>query len=149
MMPPFRLTAQQPSEMNEQISLATWLDVRKIQYCHVPNGGKRDLITGARLKRSGVKKGVPDILVFDRPPVYPGKVGTALELKRRSAGTVSPEQREWLQALDERGWIVAICKGWNEAVAFLESAGYGKADSTSGIARVRAVLGSSRLVNGE
>ena len=39
---------------------------RKTVWFHVPNGGKRDKITAARLKQMGVRSGVADIIVLSR-----------------------------------------------------------------------------------
>lgn len=55
----------------------------------VPNGGKRSAITGAILKRQGVKAGVPDICIVQRDGVM-----AFLELKT-SKGTLSPAQKEF------------------------------------------------------
>ena len=123
-MPPFKLTRQMPTEDTEQVNLAKWLDSHKFRWCHVPNGGHRDKITGARLKAAGVKKGVPDILIFDQPPLHPGKIGVALELKRKDGGVLAPHQEEWLEALSERGWFTAVCNGWEAAVKLLTGAGF-------------------------
>ena len=43
---------------------------------HVPNGGNRDAITGAKMKMMGARKGVADIVIN----WFPGKVGY-IELK--------------------------------------------------------------------
>jgi len=52
-----------------QVAVAAFLDValpRSVRAIHVPNGGKRDAKTGARLKREGVKAGVADFVIFMR-----------------------------------------------------------------------------------
>jgi hypothetical protein len=41
-----------PTEYEEQIKLAEYLDMKNYLWCHVPNGGNRNAITGAKLKRS-------------------------------------------------------------------------------------------------
>lgn len=121
---PFRLTSPVPKEDDEQAALARWLDLRRVRWCHVPNGGDRDVRVAARLKSHGVKRGVPDVLVFDPPPAAPGTVGGAVELKRRSGGTVSWEQTEWLAHLEKQGWAVKIARGFEEAISFLQGLGY-------------------------
>lgn len=149
-MPPFRLTPQQPTEDAEQILLARWLDTRRIRFCHVPNGGARDKITGARLKAAGVKRGVPDLLIFDRPPKHPDLCGAAIELKRRDGGVLSSEQVDWLEALAERGWLAACCRGWEHAVEVLQAAGYGiRGGHRTESPRVAAVLGFGQAGGGD
>ena len=57
-----------PTESQEQKSLFKWWRVYSrhaphlVMY-HIPNGGRRDAITGARLKAEGVVAGVPDIFL--------------------------------------------------------------------------------------
>ena len=115
-----------PPEEAEQLALVQWLELHKIKYTHVPNEGKHKVQYRAKQKRLGVKPGIPDLLIFDRPPACPDNVGAAIELKRRKGGTVSSEQTAWLTILQERGWAVAVCKGATEAIEFLESLGYGR-----------------------
>ena len=115
-----------PTEEQEQLALVQWLELHKIRYTHVPNEGKHKVQYRAKQKRLGVKPGVPDILIFDRPPRYPENVGVAIELKRRKGGRVTPEQTVWLEHLKARGWAVAVCRGAMEAIEFLESLGYGR-----------------------
>ena len=117
-----------PSEDWEQRMLAEYLDVLfrdgSVKWAHVPNGGARDKVTAAKLKGHGVKRGVPDVLIFGPPPLYPSSPGAAIELKRREGGTTSPEQREWLEHLENHGWCCAVCKGWEEAREFLAGLGW-------------------------
>ena len=77
----------------------------------VPNGGKRDAITAARLKAEGVKSGVPDVCW----PVPFGRfAGLYIELKI-AGGQVSSSQEEWHRNLREVGHAVAVCYGWRAA----------------------------------
>lgn len=115
-----------PLEEVEQRMLAQWLDMMRLQWLHVPNGGKRPLLTAVQLKRAGVKVGAPDCLLFDPPPNAPGCVGTALELKREKGGTVSAAQHGWLKALRERGWHTIVAHGASDAIKALQEAGYGR-----------------------
>ena len=58
---------------------------------HVPNEGKRSVYSGAELKRAGLKKGVPDVML---PVARKGYNGLAIEMK---AGKNKPteEQKKW------------------------------------------------------
>jgi len=114
-----------PPEEAEQMALVQWLELHGIKYTHVPNEGKHKVQYRAKQKRLGVKAGVPDILIFDRPPACPDNVGAAIELKRRKGGTLTAEQKKWLEVLSQKGWAVAVCRGADEAIKFLESLGYG------------------------
>jgi hypothetical protein len=65
-------------------------------------------------KRLGTRRGVPDYII-----VINGKV-LFIEMKRVKDGVVSPEQKEWLIALDGKTTRATVCKGYDEAKAFLD-----------------------------
>ena len=98
-----------PSELSEQFQLVRWLRRANVLFCAVPNGGARQRREAAPLKMSGVEAGVPDILIFDPPPLPPNghcsPVGVALELKATSkTARVSASQRNGLlRYADEAG----------------------------------------------
>ena len=84
----------------------------------IPNGGRRDAVTGARLKAEGVRAGIPDLFLA----VPRGQwAGLFIEMKRRRGGRVSSEQEAMLACLAESGYGVSVCKGWDEARAALEA----------------------------
>lgn len=111
------------SEAREQVALARSLDKARLRWCHVPNGGKRDARTAELMRASGVKSGVPDVLVFDPPPALDKARGVALELKARG-GALGPEQREWLSALGALGWVTIVAWGAADAERQLRGLGY-------------------------
>lgn len=78
----------------------------------IPNGGARDAVTGAMLKREGVKPGVPDIFL---PLPIDNFHGLFIELKT-AKGRLSPEQREWLMRLHNRGYAAVLCRGLDETI---------------------------------
>jgi len=103
-----------PTEDAEQICLAQYLDmVARDKWFHVPNGGSRNVVEATKLKRMGVKRGVPDIWV-----VIPKKgfSGLIIELKRQKGGSVSTEQKRWIEYLRNAGYSVHVCKGAGPAV---------------------------------
>ncbi len=110
----FKLKVRVPKEDSEQIRLCVWLDREKILYYHCPNGGRKSRIAGAKLKRMGVKAGVPDICV---PIASRGYHGLYCELKRKVGGKVSAEQRQWIADLRAQGYYVFVGKGAEEAIA--------------------------------
>ncbi len=115
-------------ERGEHLVVAQWLDFHGIKWFHVPNGGGRHPVEAARLKAMGVKRGVPDFIIIDPPPNGIAH-GAALELKRRNGGgrkgVLTPEQREWLEALKERGWAATVSHGAKDAIGWLQHLGYG------------------------
>ena len=110
-----------PTEYEEQIKLAEYLDMKGYCWCHVPNGGNRNAIAGAKLKRQGVKPGVPDVLIFDDP--CNNSNGIAIELKRSNGrlSDVRETQKEWLANLESEKWLTKIAFGADEAINFLEN----------------------------
>lgn len=114
-----------PLEETEQLTVVGWLEAHRVLYHASPNGGLRHKTVANRMKAMGCKPGFPDIAIFKRPPMFPANVGTAIELKRREGGKVSKEQAEWLNSLRGQGWIAEVCCGCDEAIALLESLGYG------------------------
>ena len=110
-----------PTEFQEQKKLAEYLDYQGYCWCHVPNGGNRDAKTGYKMKMQGVKPGVPDVLIFDKPEKSPEHIsGVVIELKRKKGGQVKESQDKWLQILDNRGWLTNVCHGADEAIDWLE-----------------------------
>ena len=118
-----------PYEEDEQIKLAQYLDMKNYCWCHVPNEGKHKVQYRAKQARMGVKSGVPDIFIFDSPERAIREMvgceikrfkGIAIELKRKKGGRVSKEQKEWLNKLEDRGWLTRVCKGADEAIDLLE-----------------------------
>ena len=78
------------------------------------------------LKASGVVSGVPDLLIFTRPPLHPEKCGVALEMKRANGrpSDVSKEQAKWLAALEEIGWLCLVGYGAQNAFEGLRKMGF-------------------------
>ena len=114
-----------PTEMQEQITVADWLRKNGIIFAHVPNEGARTPKQGAMLRRIGLHKGVPDLLIFSHPQ-------TAIEMKRRKERPTSrgqratPDQKRWLETLARLGWETRVCHGSTEAIQYLQSLGFGQ-----------------------
>ena len=79
----------------------------------IPSGGARSVITGARLKAEGTKRGLPDLCL--PAPNTAGYLGLWIELKA-PGGRVSPEQQWWIDRLNVQGYHAVVCTGWIEAV---------------------------------
>jgi len=103
-----------PFEEDEQATVCSFLDILKLDYCAVPNGGFRHKKTAVSMKRTGVKAGIPDILIFSRPK--DNSAGVAIEMKRLKGGRVTPEQEAWHTKLRGHGWKVFVCRGAGAAI---------------------------------
>lgn len=89
----------------------------------IPNGGARDKITGAKLKKEGVRAGAPD-LVLARAAC--GYHGLWIEMKRQRGGSTPKAQKKMHQSLTDAGYLVQVCKGWDEARKLLTAYVEGK-----------------------
>lgn len=105
------------SEETEQMTLIDWCNINVCKYpelkliYHIANGGKRNKLEAGRLKRGGVKKGVPDLCL----PVSRGAYhGLYIEMKFGN-GRTSKEQKEWINDLSEQGYKAVVCNGFEEA----------------------------------
>lgn len=105
-------------EGQEQAAIFNWLhhyDREAESHCfHVPNGGKRHIATAIKLKREGVKAGVPDIwLMLPRG----GHSGLIIEFKASPphASAVSKDQKAWVARLNVAGYKAVVCKGFDAA----------------------------------
>ena len=113
--------ANDMSEYSEQCCLVEWCAWNSGKYPEldlifaVPNGEKRDLVTGARLKKAGVKAGVCDIIL---PVARGGYHSLAIEMKT-GKGQLSPVQRWWMAKLREQGWLAVVCRSADEAIAVI------------------------------
>jgi hypothetical protein len=86
---------------------------------HIPNGGKRHVVVGVKLKRAGLRKGVVDyFLAF----VAPGFAGLWLEMKtdEKDSG-LSREQIRFLADMRAAGYAVAVAIGWEHATRIVET----------------------------
>lgn len=86
-------------------------DVYDLMYS-VPNGGARDVVTGAQLKAGGLKRGMPDINLDKPAGAYHG---LRLELKV-GKGKPTEEQIQKLNLLDKQGYFAVLCYGTQEAI---------------------------------
>lgn len=107
-----------PSEDEEQALLFQWANAESHNYpclaCMfaVPNGGYRNKATAVRMKRTGVRAGVPDVFL----PFSNGKEhGLFVEMKRKKHGHVSDAQKEMMDKLAKQGYRCVVCRGFDEA----------------------------------
>jgi hypothetical protein len=87
-----------------------------VLWLHVPNGERRDKITGAKLKRMGVLAGASDLLLWHRGYSF------ALELKS-DGGRLSDAQLEFLARFNDAGGHSAVAESIDRALACMEAWG--------------------------
>lgn len=104
-------------EAVEQELLFRWVGYMSGKYpelellYHIPNGGSRNRIEAANLKRQGVKAGVPDLCL---PVPRREWHGLYIEMKA-GKNTTTEKQEEWISALRGQGYVAEVCYGWERA----------------------------------
>lgn len=108
-----------PTEHLEQVTLISWYrrTYKNELLVAIPNGGKRHIKTALAMKQEGVSKGFPDLFL---PVPNNQYYGLFIEMKRQKGGTVSKEQKAWLEYLNCVGYQAVVCKGFIEAKDVVE-----------------------------
>jgi len=88
----------------------------KLLYANM-NGVRRSKRYTAKLKRRGMKAGIPDMFL---PASRHGFHGLYIELKRpqsksHTKGRLSKEQKVWVTNLNAEGYAARVCYGWEDA----------------------------------
>ena len=104
------LVKRQYPEDDLQMAVAQYLDLVSLAWFHVANERRTSVRAGARLKRKGVKPGVPDVLIFEPKGKYHG---LALELKIKG-NYMTLEQKHWFTRLEMKGWFCKCCYNFDE-----------------------------------
>lgn len=104
---------KRPSEVEHRIQQACvrWFN---LQYPHlrgrlfaVPNGGRRDVVTGAKLKAEGVVAGVADLILLVTNKAF----GALLIEMKKPGGIQSAAQRQWQEIVTTNGeYKYVICR---------------------------------------
>ena len=112
------MARKQQRELEEQAMVAQWFNYSypKHKLIISASGGSRHPLEAANLKRSGLVRGIPDILV-PRPTVT--AAGLWIEFKPTTLpgipkARVRPEQKEMIEYLNAQGYIALVCWGFDE-----------------------------------
>ncbi len=94
-----------------QQAIHRFLSIKGIFHFAVPNGEKRDVRVGARLKEEGVLPGVSDLVL-----VLPGRV-VFVEIKT-PAGRLSPAQKAFREAVQGLGHPYVVWRSLDDCIDF-------------------------------
>lgn len=117
---PKTLKTLKTSETSDHLALVKWAKYNPRLKCliHIANEYDGGRIGGYRRKLMGVKAGVSD---FFLPLPLSGYHGMWIELKAKEGGRVSREQKNWLDLMQELGYFVSVCYGFDDAVSTIRS----------------------------
>ena len=102
-------------EHNIQVAIVQYLRLRGFEVFAIPNGGRRDAVTGAKLKAEGVSAGVADMIIL-----FP--LGNVLFVEVKTAkGRQSPEQKAFQERVESLGFNYVIWRSVEDAEKFLNS----------------------------
>jgi hypothetical protein len=111
------------SEHSEQCAVIEWAQALESQQpllrwlFAIPNGTRTSPGVAAKMRREGVKKGVPDLCL---PVANHGYHGLFIEMKARDRSGkknhTSAEQKEWLAGLQSLGHVTRVCFTADEAM---------------------------------
>nr|DAP00690.1 MAG TPA: Nuclease [Caudoviricetes sp.] len=106
-------------EDNLLLSVASYLRLQypNVLFCHIANERKTSIQQGAKLKRLGVRAGMPDILIFQPNKTYSG---LAIELKIKP-NKPTKNQLEVLTMLSNNNWNTAVCYDFDEAKNLIDN----------------------------
>jgi hypothetical protein len=98
-----------PSEHSEQVGFINWFRVQypKVLIFAIPNGEKRSITVAKRLKAEGVVRGIPDLFI----PEW----RLWVEMKRKTGGRLSTEQKSMINYLQNIGYAVIVGIGAGDA----------------------------------
>ena len=113
-----------PLEKEEQQNFVSYCEMNNITVVSTQNGFKMPKTAfnwaaySNSLKRMGLRKGFPDLIVLARNKTKTHEV-LFIEMKRQQGGRVSDEQKEWIERLDNEGYCVGVAKGCESAIKIL------------------------------
>lgn len=106
-----------------QVACVRWFRMQYPDLAHalfaVPNGGRRDATTGAKLKAEGALAGVSDLILLKSNAKY----GALLIEMKTTKGRQSDSQKEWEKEITKSGeYRYVVCRTFEEFMS--EVSGY-------------------------
>ncbi len=114
---------RQDREHEEQVVFIQWCQLQEKKYPElklmfaIPNGGQRAVTTARKLKREGVKAGVPDLHL----PVAKGGYHSLFIEMKVGKNRATAHQLKMMELLKEAGNHCVICYGAKEAIEATQS----------------------------
>ena len=107
------------NEQRQQEAIVTYLQLqyKGVRFC-ASLGGQYQQYQSQRTKaiKTGYVKGFPDLQITEARRNYHGLF---IELKTKT-GRITPHQKQWIEDLNERGYLAKCCKGMEEAMDLID-----------------------------
>lgn len=113
-------------EESLQIAVATYLNLQypHVFWCHIANERQTSPQRGAKLKKMGVRAGMPDVMIFFESWIKAATkidyYGLAIELKIKP-NKPTENQYKCLDELISNGWKTKVCYSFDEAKEVIDS----------------------------
>lgn len=100
-----------------QVAICQYLDLIKIPFFSIPNGGMRNVIVAKKLKAEGVKAGVADLFLM-----IPNKIfhGLFIEVKT-PVGRQQPSQKDFEKIAFDSGYCYEVVRSLDDLINCLET----------------------------
>jgi len=110
-----------PSERQSQIAVVQYLRVRypDVLFWATPNGGSRNAIEAANLKKEGVRAGVPDLFIAKPGDRFAPYHGLFIEMKAKN-GRLSFAQNGVIEKLRFEMYKVEVCYSVDQAIKVID-----------------------------
>jgi hypothetical protein len=108
-----------PESQLQQAVMRWWRHAHAGLYCPeellfaIPNGGARHIATAVRMKKEGVRCGVPDLMLAAPSK---GSYGLFIELKAGKTGRVSEAQERMINLLNAHGYRADVCRSFDQTI---------------------------------
>ena len=103
-------------EAIEQSKVISYCMLHNYPVFHIPNGGSRNKLEAANLKKQGVQAGVPDLFF---PVARWGYHGLFIEMKAGRNKTTQAQEK-WLNLLAKNEYVARVCYGFIEAISLID-----------------------------
>ena len=114
-------------EMDLNIAVADYISLQypSVLFCHIANERGTNLKRGGEMKRMGVRRGMPDLMIFKtkiEDDEFGLKIspGLAIELKIKP-NKLTKDQQDVLDKLKKERWETKVCYSFDEAKEFIDS----------------------------
>jgi len=105
------------AKLQEAVILYIKLKYPNVRYCASLGGIRTGIKQARKAKKTGYIKGFPDLQITEARKGY---YGLFLELKKDNKAYASKEQKEWIQALNERGYKAQCTKGIDATIEAID-----------------------------